>query len=160
MLHTSRLSKLLAFAVLIAATALTQAAVSKGDFVTAKSSDEELQKEITRLLDERSPSESFGVVLANIHDFSPDVAGAAKNELKCNDRLQILSVRKGSVADKLGLKPGDQLLQINSFYIERGKAALDSFNQRVMPDVDWTGAIDTVVLRNGYGQSYHLGPAE
>lgn len=158
MLPISKLLKLVAFVALLTTSLIAQAAVSNSEFVSAKSNDGDLQKEISRLLDERSALDSFGVVLANIHDFSPEVVSAAKKELRFNDRLQILSVRKGSIADKLGLKPGDQLLQINSYYVERGKEALESFNRRVIPGIDWDGTIDTVVIRDGYGQSHHLDP--
>lgn len=120
------------------------------------SSDTKLDEALQKIVAERPPVDSFGVVLANIHDFSPELAPKAKKELQFNDRLQIVSVVKGSIADQLGLKPGDQLLQINSFYVSRGQTALKQFAERVEPGVEWHGSLNTTIIRDGFGQNHSL----
>lgn len=120
------------------------------------SSDSRLDQALQKIVAERPPVQSFGVVLANIHDFSSELAPIAKNELQFSDRLQIIRVTKGSIADQLGLKPGDQLLQINSFYVSRGQTALEQFAERVEPAVEWHGSIHTTVIRDGFGQNHSL----
>lgn len=123
---------------------------------TLKSSVPELNEVICKLVDERKPIDPFGAVLANIHDFPADLRPAAKKELHFSDRLQVIRVSEESIADKIGLRPGDQLLQINSFYVTRGKRALEQFSDRIIPGVDWNEPIDTTFIRDGFGQSRSL----
>lgn len=128
----------------------------KAESIILKSENSELNEAIARLAAERQSVEAFGVVLANIHDFPPELAKLAKKEFNLSDRLQIISVEKDSLADKLDLKPGDQLLQINSFYVTRGQKALEQFADRIHPSVDWTDSIKATVIRDGYGQDHSL----
>ncbi|MBK1880552.1 PDZ domain-containing protein [Pelagicoccus mobilis] len=122
--------------------------------------NKKLNEAISKIIKERPPVDEFGVVLANIHDFAPDLKLTAKRELDFTDRLQIVSVQKGSVADELGLRPGDQLLQINSFYVSRGETALEKFSQRVLPAVDWQEPLNTTIIRDGFGQSRSLNESD
>jgi len=127
------------------------------------SENSQLSEAINGLVCERPPVKEFGAVLANIHDFSEDLRQTAKQELDFSDRLQIISITQGSIADQLGLRPGDQLLQINSFYVTRGKTALEKFSQRIIPSVDWQKPVNTTIIRDGIGQSRsnkHTGPKD
>ncbi|MBD5780301.1 hypothetical protein IEN85_12430 [Pelagicoccus sp. NFK12] len=118
------------------------------------SGNKQLNQAIQEIIATRPPVDDFGVVLANIHDFPQELVRSAKSELKFSDRLQVISIEKDSLADQLGLKPGDQLLQINSFYVSRGQAALQQFVERVEPAVEWDGEINTTIIRNGFGQNH------
>lgn len=151
-----RLTKTIAIllALSLAATQLiAQPEGSKDSTRVLKSDNEELNRAIETIVSDRPPVDEFGVVLANIHDFSPDLKMTAKRELAFSDRLQIISVERDSIADQLGLRPGDQLLQINSFYVARGESALEKFSQRILPGVDWKEPIDATIIRDGFGQS-------
>ncbi|MDQ8184425.1 hypothetical protein [Pelagicoccus sp. SDUM812002] len=122
--------------------------------LTLVSSSDQLNEAIQQIIAKRPPVDDFGVVLANIHDFPEELVRIAKSDLKFSDRLQIVSIEKDSLADQLGLKPGDQLLQINSFYISRGQSALKQFAERVEPAVEWEGEITTTIIRDGFGQNH------
>ncbi len=160
MLRTSFL-KLLTFTVIATVSLLSEAAPSRKAEENARmlqSTSKDLNQAIQQIIATRPPIDDFGVVLANIHDFPGELAKAAKTELKFTDRLQIISVEEGSLADQLGLKPGDQLLQINSFYVSRGASALKQFAERVQPSVEWKGEITTTIIRDGFGQNHSTGP--
>lgn len=151
------ISKITSTLPLFVAAALLQASPSYASEKNAdslESQNKDLAKVISQIIADRPPVDDFGVVLANIHDFPTNLAKAAKTELKFNDRLQIVYVVKGSLADQLGLKPGDQLLQINSFYISRGEAAIKEFAERIDGGVDWNGEVNTTIIRNGFGQDH------
>jgi len=155
----STLTKTIATFVTLSLAAIQLTAKPASDRESAhvlQSGDKALNKAIVSIIDERPPVDEFGVVLANIHDFEPNVKLTAKRELDFSDRLQIISVEKGSIADQLGLRPGDQLLQINSFYVSRGATAHEKFEQRVIPGVDWEEPINTTIIRDGFGQSRSL----
>jgi len=135
---------------------MATAAFAADDIATLDVKNKALQKEIERLVGEREPFSSFGVILANIHDFPPELTSIAKDELDSNDRLQVISVKSSSVAARLGLRPGDQLMQINNFYVRRGPAALNEFRDRVYDNVDWEGSIEALIIRDGFGRTVTL----
>lgn len=150
--------KILSLALLAFATASVHStpASTNSQETVLKCKGNGLNDAISQILEQREPVENLGVVLANIHDFPPELIKSAKQELKFSDRLQIICVVKGSLADQLGLKPGDQLIQINSLYVSRGQAALQQFADRVIPEVDWNGSIDTTIIRDGFGQNHSI----
>ncbi len=153
--------KLLIGTLIASASLVSEAAPSRQaeeNFLMLQSTSKELNQAIQQIVATRPPIDDFGVVLANIHDFPAELTKAAKTELKFSDRLQIISVEAGSLADQIGLKPGDQLLQINSFYVSRGQSALKQFAERVEPSVEWKGEITTTVIRDGFGQNHSTGP--
>ncbi|MDQ8180100.1 hypothetical protein [Pelagicoccus sp. SDUM812005] len=153
----SSLSKIILIAIVAATPLLSHAAPSKQANESAlvlTSSSKQLNKAIQQIIATRPPVDDFGVVLANIHDFPKELVREAKSELQISDRLQIISIEKGSLAEQLGLKPGDQLLQINSFYVSRGQSALKQFAERVEPAVEWDGEITTTIIRDGFGQNH------
>lgn len=156
MLRTS-FTKVLVLAILTMAPLLTEAKPSQktdDSTLVLQSSSKQLNKTIQQIIATRPPVDAFGAVLANIHDFPQELAREAKSELNFSDRLQIVSIVKGSLADQLGHKPGDQLLQINSFYISRGQTAFKQFMERVEPAVEWDGEINTTIIRDGFGQNH------
>ncbi len=148
---------------LLATAALTTEAApttqAEGNSLVLMSSSKQLNQAIQQIVATRPPVDDFGVVLANIHDFPKELARIAKSELAFSDRLQIVSIEKGSLAEQLGLEPGDQLLQINSFYVSRGQTALKQFDERVAPEVEWDGEITTTIIRDGFGQNHSIAAA-
>ncbi len=152
----SSILKIMVPALIAAAPLILEAAPSQSteSALILESTSKQLNKAIQEIIAIRPPVDDFGVVLANIHDFSGELARSAKMELKFSDRLQIISIEAGSLADQLGLKPGDQLLQINSFYVSRGQSALKQFAERVEPAVEWQGEITTTIIRDGFGQNH------
>lgn len=150
----SKLTSILPLIMVAAALQATPAYASEKIAETLESQNKDLDKAISHIIAIRPPVDDFGVVLANIHDFPAELAKTAKAELKFNDRLQIVYVVRGSLADQLGLEPGDQLLQINSFYISRGEAAIQEFAERINGGVDWNGEVSATVIRDGFGQDH------
>lgn len=143
-------------AAIVAAPLIAEATPSESpeNALNLGSTNKKLNKAIQDIIATRPPVDDFGVVLANIHDFSSELTRSAKMELKFSDRLQIISIEPGSLADQLGLKPGDQLLQINNFYVSRGQSALQQFAERVEPAIEWQGEITTTIIRDGFGQNH------
>lgn len=153
MIHSSFFKRLLVST--LATVAISASATPKiSEAIVLESENPELNAAIVEIIASRQPVDDFGVVLANIHDFAPELRSAAKKELQSSDRLQIISLAPGSVADEIGLEIGDQLLQINSFYVSRGRNAIAQFSERVEPSVKWNEPLKTTVIRDGYGQNH------
>lgn len=138
---------------LVALSAIANQPSNPDRSLSITTNDAKLAEAIATIITKRPAVEQFGVVLANIHDFAPELKLVAKRELGFSDRLQIVCIQRNSLADQLGLRPGDQLLQINDFYVSRGKTAFKMFAEKIVPSVDWNEPLDTTIIRDGFGQT-------
>ncbi len=111
-----------------------------------------VQRSLAAIVDDRGPIEALGATVANIHDFDAAAAAALRAELKMNDRLQVVSVTKNSPAERIGLEPGDVIMEINGIYVPKGQNAAEQLTNRVLPQIDWTQPLRATVLRNGFAQ--------
>lgn len=117
---------------------------------------EQAQSAILRFAEERDSIEPLGVVVANIHDFSGDEKKALLKCRKMNDRLQVVRVAPNSLGHKLGLKPGDVLMQIEGQYVSKGQNARSVLENQILPKVDWTEDFKVTILRDGYALSLEM----
>lgn len=108
---------------------------------------------LDKLVAQRAPLQPLGIIVANVHDFEGEDARQAKKELQMSDRLQVIFVQPNSLADRLGLIPGDELIQFNEHYVSRGKTALQQLEDRILPQIDWTEEIQATIIRDGFGQT-------
>lgn len=128
----------------LGATPTTQRAKSKGSSLA--------QSSIAAIVAERGPIETLGATVANIHDFDSQAAVVLRTELKMNDRLQVLSVTEDSPAARIGLEPGDVIMELNGIYVPKGHNAAEQLAARVLPQIDWSQPLRATVLRNGFAQ--------
>ena len=68
-------------------------------------------------------------------------------------RLAVVAVKSNSIAQRLGLQPGDILVEINEMHVPKGSYAFRELAQRILPRVDPRGPVTATVIRNGYGRS-------
>lgn len=130
-------------AALACAVAATPLAVANENQLVASS--------VLKVAETKEVSEPLGVVLLNIHDFEGNAAQEARAALQLGERLQVYSVKARSVASKLGIQPGDVLMEINGIYVPKGKRAAEELEERVFAQIDWTKPIVATVLREGFG---------
>ncbi len=133
--------------------AFTAADCLAGPRKQAATPDEAVAQAIEEIVNTREAIKPLGIVVANIYDFDQVAAQVARTELSMNDRLQVIEVKPDSLAEKLGLMPGDQLIQLNSHYISKGKKALGQLEERILPAINWNAEIVATVIRDGYAQT-------
>lgn len=131
------------------ASPLQASAIENGDVVVLEQ-EEPLFQELLRELDVITP---IGLVMANIYDFSEADMRVAKTDHEFGERLKVLAVIKNSIADHLGLQPGDVILELNNVYVPKGEDAIAQFVERVLPQIDWNGVVSATILRDGFAQS-------
>lgn len=127
---------------------------------TSTKSGKKLSAAIGTMIAQRELIQPLGVVVANIHDFAPELRQTAKAQLNMGDRLQIIHIAKDSIAERLGLEVGDQLIQFNDLYVSRGQKALEKLNVGVLPRIQWNQELSATIIRNGYGQTHSIDPNE
>lgn len=133
---------------------------SKISIDTKSKTGKKLLAAIETLIESRETIMPLGITVANIHDFAPELRQTAKSQLNMGERLQIIHIEHGSLAEKLGLEFGDQLVQLNDLYVARGQRALEKLNSGTLPRLVWSQELNATIIRDGYGQSYSIDPQE
>ena len=147
------------FLVAVAALALAGSSIAANPFAPksqkqsqSSKSDERCERTIQDFVAQSDSIMPLGIVVANIHDFSSENANYLRASRKMTDRLQIVSITQNSLADKIGLKVGDVIMEFNGIYVPKGPDAATQLVERVLPQIDWTKPLQATVLRNGFAQ--------
>lgn len=93
--------------------------------------------------------EPFGFSAHNLSTLEKEYEDWARMEMEIGERLKVISVEQGSPASKAGLKQGDVIVEINESHVRRGLQAIESLNDIIAPEIDWTKPVQVLIIRDG-----------
>jgi len=93
--------------------------------------------------------EPFGFSAHNLSTLEEEYADWARMEMEIGERLMVISVEQDSPASKAGLKRGDVIVEINESHVRRGHKALETLNEIIAPEIDWTQPVQVLIIRDG-----------
>ena len=91
----------------------------------------------------------FGFSAHNSSTIDKQYADWARMELEIGERLQVISVDKGSLASKAGLRQGDVIVSIDGSHVQRGQKGIDTLVNVITPEIDWSHPVRILVIRDG-----------
>lgn len=91
----------------------------------------------------------LGFTAKNQYSYSKELIGQAKNQLRLDERLQVMSVLNGSGAMQAGIRHGDILLKVQDQAIPQGQNAETDAARLLAGMVSNNRKLQLTVLRNG-----------